>query len=64
MNRKIQLFKDNTLYVFEFPLTYNTNICEQIILKSIEIYKKSNKPIHHCKKEATKIIFRKFFMNS
>jgi hypothetical protein len=62
MKRKVQLFKDGALYIFEFPITYNTNICEQIILETIKIHKQSNKSIPQCKKEATKTIFNKFFI--
>jgi hypothetical protein len=64
MKRKIQLFKNNVLYVFEFPFTYNTKICERIINLTIEKHNKTNKSIAECKLDATKDIFKTYFTSS
>lgn len=63
MKRKVQLFKDDKLYVFEFPITYNTKICEQIITLAIEKHKKTNKSLAKCKLDATKEIFKTYFLS-
>lgn len=67
MNRQVQLLKRGKLYVFEFPLNYNTNICEQIMNLTIDKFthplnmNKNNKPIKSIleyKKETIREVFR------
>ena len=67
MNRQVQLLKRGKLYVFEFPLHYNTAICEQIMNLTIDKFihssnlnknKKPIKSILEYKKDAIREVFR------
>ena len=61
--RKIQIFEHGKLYLFEFPMNYNIEICEKIGKRAINKYlSNENKTLRECKDESQKEIFQEFYL--
>lgn len=60
-SRKIQIFKEGKLYLFDFPLHYSTQICEDIGQLAIDKFLNGESTLITCKKNAIKEIFEKHY---